>query len=112
MDSWVDYYIRGMGFEQLVTFDDKDISTEYSSLRSKVVQYNDRITDVKMIKKTPIFQRIEGFRADTITDFINSGNMVFLALGPFSPSSEYLIMYNGSSKIKAVTLPWLWLWGY
>lgn len=42
MDSWVDYYIRGMGFEQLVTFDDKDISTEYSSLRSKVVQYNDR----------------------------------------------------------------------
>ena len=33
---------RGMGFEQLVTFDDKDISTEYSSLRSKVVQYNDR----------------------------------------------------------------------
>lgn len=42
MDSWVDYYVKGLGFEQLMSFDDKDISTRYSALRSKVVHYNDR----------------------------------------------------------------------
>ncbi len=38
MDEWVDFYKRVLGFEQLVHFDDKDISTEYSALMSKVVQ--------------------------------------------------------------------------
>ncbi len=42
MDNWVDYYIKGLGFEQLMSFDDKDISTKFTSLRSKVVHYNDR----------------------------------------------------------------------
>jgi 4-hydroxyphenylpyruvate dioxygenase len=38
MNEWVDYYKKVLGFEQLVSFDDKDISTEYSALMSKVVQ--------------------------------------------------------------------------
>jgi 4-hydroxyphenylpyruvate dioxygenase len=38
MDEWVEFYRRILGFEQLVSFDDKDISTEYSALMSKVVQ--------------------------------------------------------------------------
>jgi 4-hydroxyphenylpyruvate dioxygenase len=38
MDEWVNFYRRVLGFEQLVSFDDKDISTEYSALMSKVVQ--------------------------------------------------------------------------
>ncbi len=38
MDDWVEFYRKVMGFEQLVSFDDKDISTEYSALMSKVVQ--------------------------------------------------------------------------
>jgi 4-hydroxyphenylpyruvate dioxygenase len=38
MDEWVNFYKRVLGFEQLVHFDDKDISTEYSALMSKVVQ--------------------------------------------------------------------------
>ncbi len=42
MDPWVDFYIRGMGFRQLISFDDRDISTEYSALRSKVVKYMDK----------------------------------------------------------------------
>ena len=41
MDPWVNYYIKGMGFNQLISFDDKQISTEYSALKSKVVQYGD-----------------------------------------------------------------------
>jgi 4-hydroxyphenylpyruvate dioxygenase len=38
MDEWVRFYQRVLGFEQLVHFDDKDISTEYTALMSKVVQ--------------------------------------------------------------------------
>jgi 4-hydroxyphenylpyruvate dioxygenase len=38
MDEWVHFYERVMGFTQLVHFDDKDISTEYTALMSKVVQ--------------------------------------------------------------------------
>lgn len=38
MDEWVRFYRDVMGFSQLVSFDDKDISTEYSALMSKVVQ--------------------------------------------------------------------------
>jgi 4-hydroxyphenylpyruvate dioxygenase len=38
MNEWVEFYRRVLGFEQLVSFDDKDISTEYSALMSKVVQ--------------------------------------------------------------------------
>ena len=37
MNTWVGFYEKAMGFNLLVTFDDKDISTEYSSLMSKVV---------------------------------------------------------------------------
>jgi 4-hydroxyphenylpyruvate dioxygenase len=37
MQEWVDYYARVLGFNLMVSFDDKDISTEYSALMSKVV---------------------------------------------------------------------------
>jgi 4-hydroxyphenylpyruvate dioxygenase len=38
MDEWVRWYERVLGFSQLVSFDDKDISTEYTALMSKVMQ--------------------------------------------------------------------------
>jgi len=38
MDEWVNFYRKVLGFEQLEHFDDKDISTEYSPLMTKVVQ--------------------------------------------------------------------------
>ncbi len=37
MNKWVKFYEDVMGFKLLITFDDKDISTEYSALMSKVV---------------------------------------------------------------------------
>ena len=44
MNEWVGFYERRMGFKNLITFDDKDISTEYSSLMSKVMSNgNERI---------------------------------------------------------------------
>lgn len=38
MNEWVGFYEKVLGFNQLISFDDKDISTEYSALMSKVVQ--------------------------------------------------------------------------
>ena len=38
MNDWVHFYEYVLGFAQLISFDDKDISTEYSALMSKVVQ--------------------------------------------------------------------------
>jgi 4-hydroxyphenylpyruvate dioxygenase len=38
MNEWVQFYEKVLGFSMLVSFDDKDISTEYSALMSKVVQ--------------------------------------------------------------------------
>jgi 4-hydroxyphenylpyruvate dioxygenase-like putative hemolysin len=37
MNKWVEFYAKVMGFAQLVSFDDKDISTEYTALMSKVM---------------------------------------------------------------------------
>jgi 4-hydroxyphenylpyruvate dioxygenase len=38
MVEWVKFYAHTMGFSQLISFDDKDISTEYTALMSKVMQ--------------------------------------------------------------------------
>src|SRR5580765_149210 len=38
MNEWVKFYEKVLGFNQLISFDDKDISTEYSALMSKVMQ--------------------------------------------------------------------------
>ena len=38
MNHWMKFYEEKMGFKQLISFDDKDISTEYTALMSKVMQ--------------------------------------------------------------------------
>ncbi len=65
MDEWVEFYERVMGFRQLVHFDDKDISTEYTALMSKVVQGGDgRI-------KFPLNEPAEGRRRSQIAEYID-----------------------------------------
>lgn len=64
MNEWVEYYKRVLGFEQLVHFDDKDISTEYSALMSKVVQNGSgRI-------KFPINEPAESKRKSQIDEYL------------------------------------------
>jgi len=64
MDEWVNFYKKVLGFEQLVHFDDKDISTEYSALMSKVVQNGSgRI-------KFPINEPAEGRRKSQIDEYL------------------------------------------
>jgi len=56
MNKYVRYYADVMGFSQLIHFDDKDISTEYSALMSKVMQ------DGQGRIKFPINEPAEGKR--------------------------------------------------
>ncbi len=64
MDEWVHFYERVMGFSQLVHFDDKDISTEYTALMSKVVQGGQgRI-------KFPINEPAQGRRRSQIEEYL------------------------------------------
>jgi 4-hydroxyphenylpyruvate dioxygenase len=65
MDRWVDYYRNAFGFTQLVSFDDKDISTEFTALRSKVV------TDARHRVKFPINEPAEGRKRSQIEEFLD-----------------------------------------
>lgn len=42
MNQWVDFFVKTMGFEMRMHFDDRAISTEYSALMSKVLQNGDK----------------------------------------------------------------------
>ena len=64
MNVWVKFYADVMGFRNLLTFDDKDISTEYSSLMSKVMANgNDRI-------KFPINEPAAGKKKSQIDEYL------------------------------------------
>lgn len=65
MDEWVKFYEHVMGFHQIVSFDDKDISTEYSALMSKVVgNGTERI-------KFPINEPAKSKRRSQIEEYLN-----------------------------------------
>ena len=64
MDRYVDYYAEVMGFKNIIAFDDKDISTEYSALMSKVMANgNERI-------KFPINEPAEGKKKSQIEEYL------------------------------------------
>jgi 4-hydroxyphenylpyruvate dioxygenase len=65
MNEWVNFYHQVMGFRQLLHFDDKDISTEYSALMSKVMQNgNGRV-------KFPINEPAEGKKKSQIEEYLD-----------------------------------------
>jgi len=65
MDPWGDFYARVFGFSQLVSFDDKDISTEYTALRSKVM------TDARHRVKFPINEPARGKKKSQIEEYLD-----------------------------------------
>ena len=68
MNTWVKFYAEVMGFAQLVSFDDKDISTDYTALMSKVMSNgNGRI-------KFPINEPAEGKKKSQIEEYIDFYN--------------------------------------
>lgn len=68
MRKWCDFYAQVMGFAQLVSFDDNDISTDYTALMSKVMSNgNGRI-------KFPINEPAEGKKKSQIEEYIEFYN--------------------------------------
>jgi len=65
MNTWVNFYANVMGFNQLVSFDDKDISTDYTALMSKVMSNgNGRI-------KFPINEPAEGKKKSQVEEYLD-----------------------------------------
>ncbi|NJN35687.1 MAG: 4-hydroxyphenylpyruvate dioxygenase [Saprospiraceae bacterium] len=64
MNRWVKFYEDVMGFKLLLTFDDKDISTEYSALMSKVVSNGNGYI------KFPINEPAHGRRKSQIEEYL------------------------------------------
>ncbi|QTN38249.1 4-hydroxyphenylpyruvate dioxygenase [Cryomorphaceae bacterium] len=68
MNTWVEFYAKVMGFAQLVSFDDKDISTDYTALMSKVMTNgNGRI-------KFPINEPAEGKKKSQVEEYLDFYN--------------------------------------
>ena len=68
MNTWCEFYAKVMGFAQIISFDDKDISTDYTALMSKVMSNgNGRI-------KFPINEPAEGNKKSQIEEYIDFYN--------------------------------------
>jgi 4-hydroxyphenylpyruvate dioxygenase len=65
MNTWVDFYAKVMGFTLYQSFDDKDISTEYSALMSKVMSNGNGYV------KFPINEPAEGKRKSQIEEYLD-----------------------------------------
>jgi 4-hydroxyphenylpyruvate dioxygenase len=68
MDPWGDFYAKVFGFSQLISFDDKDISTEYTALKSKVM------TDAEHRVKFPINEPATGKKKSQIEEYLDFYN--------------------------------------
>jgi 4-hydroxyphenylpyruvate dioxygenase len=64
MEHWADWYSRVLGFKRYISFDDKDISTEYSALMS-IVMSND-----SHAIKFPINEPAAGRRKSQIDEYL------------------------------------------
>ena len=65
MDHWVGFYERVMGFKNILSFDDNDISTEFTALMSKVMSNgNGRI-------KFPINEPAEGKKKSQVEEYLD-----------------------------------------
>jgi 4-hydroxyphenylpyruvate dioxygenase len=68
MDRWCEFYDKVLGFAQIVSFDDNDISTEFTALMSKVMSNgNGRI-------KFPINEPADGKKKSQIEEYIDYYN--------------------------------------
>src|SRR5258708_18241117 len=64
MNPWVKFYEEVMGFRNILTFDDKDISTEYSALMSKVMSNGNGFV------KFPINEPAEGKKKSQVDEYL------------------------------------------
>lgn len=65
MDTWAKFYHDVMGFSQLISFDDTDISTEYTALMSKVMASSN------LYIKFPLNEPARGKKKSQIEEYID-----------------------------------------
>ena len=65
MNKWVKFYQDVLGFKLLITFDDKDISTKYTALMSKVVSNGNGYI------KFPINEPAQGIKKSQIEEYLD-----------------------------------------
>jgi 4-hydroxyphenylpyruvate dioxygenase len=68
MDKWAEYYQNVFGMDQLISFDDKDISTDCTALKSKVMT-----TDTGLVKY-PINEPAKGKMKSQIEEYLDFNN--------------------------------------
>jgi len=68
MNPWVKFYEDVMGFRNILSFDDKDISTEYSALMSKVMSNGNGFV------KFPINEPAEGKKKSQVDEYLEFYN--------------------------------------
>ncbi len=68
MEKWVGFYEQVMGFRNILSFDDKDISTEYSALMSKVMSNGNGFV------KFPINEPAEGKKKSQVEEYLDYYN--------------------------------------
>ncbi len=68
MNPWVKFYEDVMGFRNILTFDDQDISTEYSALMSKVMSSGNGFV------KFPINEPAEGKKKSQVEEYLEFYN--------------------------------------
>jgi 4-hydroxyphenylpyruvate dioxygenase len=68
MNRWVSFYENVMGFKNILSFDDSDISTEYSALMSKVMSNGNGMV------KFPINEPAEGKKKSQVEEFLEFFN--------------------------------------
>jgi len=66
MNTWADWYSDVMGFTRYISFDDKDISTEYSALMSIVM------SDDRQVVKFPINEPAPGKKKSQIQEYLEA----------------------------------------
>jgi len=65
MNPWVKFYEEVMGFKNILSFDDNDISTEYSALMSKVMSNGNGFV------KFPINEPAEGKKKSQVEEYLD-----------------------------------------
>ncbi|NBY25693.1 MAG: 4-hydroxyphenylpyruvate dioxygenase [Chitinophagaceae bacterium] len=65
MNKWVSFYEEVLGFKNILSFDDEDISTEYSALMSKVMSSGNGFV------KFPINEPAEGKKKSQVEEYLD-----------------------------------------
>jgi 4-hydroxyphenylpyruvate dioxygenase len=79
MSAWVQWYQKVLGFQQFLSFDDKDISTEHSALRSTVM------TSDNLRIKMPINEPADGLKKSQIQEYVEFNN---------GPGVQHIALYT------------------